>query len=168
MNVMELSGAVGGVVGAIKGAFVGFALYGWIGSILGIPIGFIFGLIVAVLLVILVFFVGIQKERFQQRWKLKSTFGRYWSKSRKEQWKELLLTIKCHEKVKGIVVCKFYYGVFLDTNHGFPVLLNSYQMIDNIQDINIGDTLFVFIKCLDSDESIIESSQKPPKIGEKI
>ena len=160
MNLMELAGAIGGITGAIKSASVGFSLYGWVGLILGIPIGFIGGVIISVSLVFLVFFILIQKEKVHQRLKLKGTFGKYWSSNKKEKWIELSSNIVCNEQVEGRVICKFYYGVYIDTNHGFPALLNTYQMIDDIDKINIGDTLLVFIKCLDNNECFIEVSQK--------
>jgi len=70
---MELAGTVGGVAGAIKGAFLGFSLYGWVGLVLGMPIGFLGGIIISVSLVFLVFFIGIQKEKFHEHWKQKNT-----------------------------------------------------------------------------------------------
>jgi len=71
---MELAGTAGGITGAIKGASFGFSLYGLVGLILGIPIGFLGGIIISVSLVFLVFFIGIQKEKFHQYWKLKNVF----------------------------------------------------------------------------------------------
>ena len=161
---MEIGSAVGGIIGAIGISIVGFDLYGWIGLILGIPIGYIGGFIFALLLIFLLYFMGIVKEKLHQHWKLKGTFGKYWSRTKKEQWSQLSSNINCHEKVKGEVICKFYYGVFINTDHGFPALLKCYQMTDDIEKINIGDTLYVFIKGLDDSEKFIDVSQKIPKI----
>lgn len=169
MNLFELVGFVGGVACAIGVATNAFALYGWVGLVLGIPIGFIIGFLMGFFIILMIFFIGIVKEKLHQRWKLKSTFGKYWSRSKKEQWTQLLSNIICDEKVEGKVICKFYYGVFLNTNHGFPALLYIRNMIDNIDTIHVGDKISVFIKSLDSSESFIEVSQKIPKIeGEDV
>ena len=164
MSIMEIVSGVGGIIGAIGISIAGFDSYGWIGLILGIPIGFIGGSIFALLLIFLLYFMLIVKEKLQQRWKLKGTFGKYWSRSRTEQWKQLSSNLICNEKVEGKVICKFYYGVFINTEHGFPALLKCYQMTDDIEEINIGDTLYVFIKGLDDSGKFIEVSQKIPKI----
>ena len=42
--------------------------------------------------------------------------------------------------------------------------LECYNMTDDIEEINIGDTLYVFIKGLDDSGKFIEVSQKIPKI----
>ena len=164
MNLMEVGSFFGGLGGAISVATYGFDLYGWVGLVLGIPIGYIIGFFISVFIIFSLFFMGIVKERLHQRWKLKSTFGRYWSRNKKEKWHQLSSNIICSEKVDGKVICKFYYGVFLNTNHGFPALLNSYNMTDDMDTIKIGDRMSVFIKSLDYSESFIVLSQKIAKM----
>ena len=158
MNLMEANGVVGGVVCSITSAINGFKLYGLIGLILGIPLGFIVGFLLGVALVVLGFFIAIQQEKIKQHWKLKGTFGKYWSKSKKEEWDLLSSEIECGERVSGQVVCIFYYGVFINTNHGFPALLNCAYMED--KELKIGNEVEGYIRDLDCSERFIKLTQK--------
>ena len=158
MNLMEASGGVSGVVCSITSAINGFKLYGLIGLILGIPIGFIVGYLLGFALVVLGFFIAIQKEKIAQHWNLKGVFGKYWSKSKKEEWDLLSSEIECGEKVSGQVVSIFYYGVFINTNHGFPALLKCAYRED--EELKVGDEVEGYIRDLDCSERFIELTQK--------
>jgi hypothetical protein len=86
-------------------------------------IGAIAGYVAGAAFVAILFSVGCAKERVEQHHKLRRRFGRYWSLNRTKQWKALAERISPGQCASGEVACVFYYGVFVDTGHGFPGLL---------------------------------------------
>ena len=107
----------------LAGAFVGYSQFGAWGAIVAVPLGAIGGLVTGVGIVGAGFFVMITKERIDQRRRLRPVFGRYWSRDRTKDWESLVKGLESGLVLKGNVVCQFYYGVFVDTGHGFPALL---------------------------------------------
>jgi uncharacterized protein YcfJ len=123
MTLFEFSGCAGGIVGALAGGFVGYSLFGAVGAIVGVPIGAIGGWLAGIGVVGAAFFVGITKERIEQHRRMRTIFGRYWSRDRTKDWESLVKGLESGLVLEGNVVCQFYYGVFVDTGHGFPALL---------------------------------------------
>jgi len=160
INFLDWAMVIGVIIGTVTGSFVGFSLYSWFGLIVGVPIGFYIGGIFFTFLIYLFFLLLIEIEILYHNWKLKEKFGKYWSNNKTEKWIELSSNITFIEKFEGRVIYKFY-DIFLDTNHGFPVLIEQNQSIKDIDEINIGDTLSVFMKSLDNDKRFIIVSQKP-------
>jgi len=123
MTLFERSGCAAGIIGALAGGFVGYSLFGGLGAMVGVPIGAIGGWVAGIGVVGGFFFVAITKERIEQHRKLRTIFGRYWSRDRSKDWESLVKGLESGLVLEGNVVCQFYYGVFVDTGHGFPALL---------------------------------------------
>ncbi len=122
------------IVGAVHGGMFGFARFGWWGPFLGGPIGAVAVVVacyVGFALLLLIGHVGCRIERIGQRRRLRGRFGRYWVRKRASEWKALTEQLTHGQQVSGKVVCRFNSGVFIDTEHGFPAMLEN-------SDSNIG------------------------------
>ncbi len=132
MNLFEMTGCAAGTVGAFVGGVVGHSLFGWLGAIGGVPIGAIGGWVIGVGVVAIGFFIGIVTERIDQRQRLRKQFGRYWARNRAKEWEVLVERLTPGHSLTGKVIRQFYYGVFIDTGHGFPALLKIGDSKDGI------------------------------------
>lgn len=123
MNLFEFAGCAVGVVGALAGGVVGHSLFGWLGAAIGVSVGTIGGWVAGAGVVDICFAIGILKERLEQHHRLRKHFGRFWARDRASEWKTLVEHLPAGQELAGKVVSQFYYGVFVDTGHGFPALL---------------------------------------------
>ena len=143
----------------------GYAQFGWIGLAGGVFIGIAAGLTAPIAATALAFFVGIWPQRMQQHRDLRQFFGRYWARSRASEWQTLMTRLSVGGTVSGEVVASYYYGIFVDTGHGFPArlaVLNSKSGIDGPQPA-LGDVVSASVREFDAWERFIELTQVSPK-----
>lgn len=123
MNLFEFFGLLAAILGAMLCGAWGYQQYGWAGLAGGVLIGLMIGRIAGIAVSTLVFLILIWPERLQQRRGLRRFFGRYWSRKRLSEWQSLATRLAAGDSVSGKVVASYYYGVYVDTGHGFPALL---------------------------------------------
>ncbi len=162
MNAFELSGCSFAVVGAAVGGVYGFTNHGWIGGIVGAPSMSVAGYILGVGIVSTSFWIGIRRERSQQRRDLRDRFGAYWSDNRSSDWNELKKELKCGDERSGEIVAKFYYGVFFDIGCGFPARLSKHHWGDAAlsSEPTIGDRIEARVYSFETPEKVIEFTQR--------
>jgi len=153
------------VVGAgVCGAW-GYAEFGWIGLAGGVLIGLAGGWVGGNATAALVFFIGIWLERMQQHRDMRQFFGRYWARNRTSEWQALTTRLSVGDPVSGKVVAGYYYGVFVDTRHGFPARLavrHSKSGIGGPQPV-VGDVVSASVREFDASERFIDLTQVSPK-----
>ena len=161
MNLFGCFGLLTAAMGAVVCGTWGYAQFGWIGLaggvLIGLPIGWVGGHAITAL----VFFILIWLERMQQHRDMRQFFGRYWARNRTSEWQALTTKLSVGDAVSGKVVASYYYGVFVDTGHGFPARLAvhfSRSGIDGPQP-TVGDMVSASVREFDASERFIELTQ---------
>ena len=162
MNIFEFAGCAVGLTGALVGGVVGHSLFGWLGAAIGVPVGGIGGWVAGAGGVGMCFAIGIFKERLEQHHRLRKHFGRYWARDRAADWEALVGRLTPGQGLAGKVLSQFYYGVFVDTGHGFPALLMIGDSKDGIQapQATVGTSVSARVLRHDDRERFIELTQK--------
>jgi len=170
MNLFEFFGVMLAILGAILCGAWGYQQFGWAGLAGGVLIGLVIGRIAGVAVSTLVFLILIWPERLRQRRVLSRFFGRYWSRKRLTEWQDLATRLAVGDSVSGKVVAGYYYGVFVDTGHGFPALLAIRFMGSNGEGPRpvVGDVLSATIIRLDESDRFIKLSQLAPRVNPAI
>jgi hypothetical protein len=165
LNLFGFLGLLVAVAGAVVCGAWGFQQFGWIGLAAGVLIGLALGPIAGIALTALAFFIIIWPERMQQHRGLRRFFGRYWARNRISEWQALTTRLSAGNTVSGKVVASYYYGVFVDTGHGFPARLAvrySKNGSDGPKPV-VGDMLSAGVREFDDSERFIELTQVSPK-----
>ena len=164
MNLFEFSGLLVAILGAMLCGAWGYQLFGWAGLAGGVLIGLVIGRIAGVVMSALAFLILFWPERMQQRRCLRRFFGRYWSRDQSEAWQSLPVKLAVGDNVSGKVVASYYYGVFVDTGHGFPALLAVRYFGDGGEGSRpaVGETLSAGVIELDGSDRFIMLSQLAP------
>jgi hypothetical protein len=165
LNLFGFLGLLVAVAGAVVCGAWGFQQFGWIGLAAGVLIGLALGAIAGIALTALAFFIIIWPERMQQHRGLRRFFGRYWARDHSAAWQALATKLTVGDTVSGKVVASYYYGVFVDSGHGFPALLAvRYSMNGSAgpQPV-VGDVVSASVRELDASERFIELTQVSPK-----
>ena len=144
----------------------GYQQFGWVGLAGGVLIGLALGPIAGIALTALAFFIVIWPERMQQHRGLRRFFGRYWARKRISEWQALATKLTVGDTVSGKVVASYYYGVFVDTGHGFPALLAVRYFSNGSVGPKpvIGDVLSASVIELDASDRFIKLSQLAPGV----
>ncbi len=161
MTLFEFVGCTAVIIGALAGGSFAYSRFGAWGAIVGVPLGVIVSLVAAFGVGAVLLFVALTKERIDQRRRLRPVFGRYWSRDRTKDWESLVKGLESGLVLEGNVVCQFYYGVFVDTGHGFPALLKIGDSTDGIHATQaaIGASISARVRGFDN-ERFIELTQK--------
>ena len=162
MNAYELSGCFFAVVGTAIGGVYGVTNHGWLGGFVGAPSGWVAGWILGVGIVSTSFWIGIRRERSQQRRALRDRFGAYWSGGRSADWNEVKKELKRGDERSGEIVAKFYYGVFFDIECGFPARLSKLHWSDAalLSEPKIGDRIEARVYSFETPDKVIEFTQR--------
>lgn len=161
MNLFQFFGLLVAVAGAAVCGAWGFQQFGWIGVAAGVVIGLVVGPIAGIALTVLLFFILIWPERIQQHRDLRQSFGRYWARDRSAAWQALATGLSVGDTVSGKVVASYYYGVFVDSGHGFPARLAVRYSKNGSAGPQpaVGDVVSASVRELDASERFIELTQ---------
>jgi hypothetical protein len=170
MTLFEFFGVLVAILGAMLCGAWGYQQFGWAGLAGGALIGLVIGRMAGVALSALMFLIMTWPERMQQRRDLRRFFGRYWSRKRLPEWQALETKLAVGDSVSGKVVASYYYGVYVDTGHGFPALLavRYFGSGGEGPEPVVGDVLTGSVIELDASNRFIKLSQLAPGVKPAI
>ena len=92
---------------------------------------------------------------------MRSRFGAFWRAEDAGKWADAKARSADGETVTGVVVAKYYYGVFLDIGRGFPALLTKVYWDDatRTSDPGVGTELEAHVMRIDDKDRYIVLAQ---------